>query len=823
VQTCHELLLDHAALPFTWRLRSSVLLAMVSLVAACSAESPRPCEEVGCSGGYLCLQSTCTGIAVELPSLTVAEGVAWAREQANVSVRVSGSQPDTLELFVAPVGTGGVQRFQLDPSLANLGLDLRSAPEGVYQLMALGNWSGVRYYSAPVLLGVDRTPPSMVWTPGPGTVDLSDVTTIEGVADEPFSPLARPTDVLVTGQGSTPLPGYTVEVDTLRGRVRINFSSSLGSATAIQVAANLRDAAGNRANDVRYVATPLVVALAPLAPVHTNGTVNYTVGVTGGIADQVTLSICGVPRALAPSQGRSPYQLTVDTRGLPESNDLGCEVHAEVIRGGESFFSARSTLFVDRTRPSLYGCRQWYAPNIDARVDDPIILTFDDIVDPASVGLGLTLRGSISGQLVKSVEFDASGHQLTVRVPVAPPEHVDVLFSGVMDLAGNPAVLNTALLSMCSFDYRRWQTPGYDGYSPFKNLPPGDHLLGLVMGGPGLEPDGSAPTTVLTSAFSGLVLSGPRTVGWTRANPDLVSGDLSFREGAIAAAGPGLDDVLIATVRVTTVGSVAHAFAYRSSTLTELGTGLNLDVGQVASAPSIASGTGAMPVVAWIEPTTSTGIPSLNIRRWDGTAWSSLGGAASALNVDPAMAASQPQVRLDGAGNPVVTWVEQDAPGTASVKARRWDGSAWTAPLGGGLGGVVGDHAMVLGADGQPVVGWTEVVGGRNAVHVSRFDGLNWLEMGPAVVAGASEGSSQPWLAIDSNGAVYLATVDGPSVDGLVRVRKLVSGDWLLLEGAVNDEVGVAISRPMVAIEPGGRPVVSWEQSNGLRYRRYNR
>jgi hypothetical protein len=168
VQTCHEPLLDHAALPFTWRLRSAALLAMVSLVAACSAESPRPCEEVGCAGGYLCLQSACTGISVELPSLTVGEGVAWAREQANVTVRVSGSQPDTLELFVTPVGTGGVKRFQLDPSLATLGLDLRSSLEGVYQLTALGNWSGVRYYSAPVLLGVDHRSPSIVWTPGPG-------------------------------------------------------------------------------------------------------------------------------------------------------------------------------------------------------------------------------------------------------------------------------------------------------------------------------------------------------------------------------------------------------------------------------------------------------------------------------------------------------------------------------------------------------------------------------------------------------------------------------------------------------------------------------
>ncbi len=335
-----------------------------------------------------------------------------------------------------------------------------------------------------------------------------------------------------------------------------------------QVAANLTDPAGNRAaTDVRYVAMPLVVALAPVEPVYTSGMAGYTVLVTGGLADQVTLSICGVPREMASTDGRSPYLLTVDTRGVPESSDLGCEVHAEATRGGESFSSARSTLFVDRTSPTLYRCQQGHAPNIDARVDDPIILTFDDRIDPASIDQGLTVRGSVSGQLVKSVEFDGTGHQLTVRVPVAPPEHIDVLLSGMTDLAGNPAVLNTSLLSRCSFDYRAWQTPGYDGYSPFKNLPPGDRLLGLAMGGPGLEPDGSAPVTILTAATADLILSGPRAPGWQTAHPL----DWWFvRNGAIAAAGPNLDDVVIAAVHVTTVDSVAHAFVYQSSTLTEL-------------------------------------------------------------------------------------------------------------------------------------------------------------------------------------------------------------------------------------------------------------
>jgi hypothetical protein len=125
------------------------------------------------------------------------------------------------------------------------------------------------------------------------------------------------------------------------------------------------------------------------------------------------------------------------------------------------------------------------------------------------------------------------------------------------------------------------------------------------------------------------------------------------------------------------------------------------------------------PFVAWHE---SDGTAyDVYVRDWNGSAWNSVGSGLSANG--GSTDAQQPSLALDGSGNPVVAWHETD--GTVSnIYARRWDGRAWS-PVGGGLsanGGSTpaGDASLALDGSGNPVVAWHETDGTAYNIYVQR-------------------------------------------------------------------------------------------------------
>lgn len=161
--------------------------------------------------------------------------------------------------------------------------------------------------------------------------------------------------------------------------------------------------------------------------------------------------------------------------------------------------------------------------------------------------------------------------------------------------------------------------------------------------------------------------------------------------------------------------------------------------------------------------TLAGGLQATYIARWDGQQWSSVGGGMSG-GVTP----HPPIVRAlavfdDGAGPALYAAGSFSiAGGQPAGRIARWDGDAWSALAGGGVGGdcAVGydcHFATALLAsddDGQPVLyaaGRFTHAGGITVNQVARWNGLQWSALGDGV--GDNIQSSANALGVFDDGA----------------------------------------------------------------------
>lgn len=120
-------------------------------------------------------------------------------------------------------------------------------------------------------------------------------------------------------------------------------------------------------------------------------------------------------------------------------------------------------------------------------------------------------------------------------------------------------------------------------------------------------------------------------------------------------------------------------------------------------------------------------------------AWVQVGGRALATGA----ASQQPSLAL--CGQPTVAWISASAGRSAGrLSVSRFDGTAWTA-LGGALNVILGQNAAepsVDCVDGQPVVAWTEGVGAARGLYVKRWDGRFWVAVASGVALNQNAGST---------------------------------------------------------------------------------
>jgi Concanavalin A-like lectin/glucanases superfamily/Bacterial Ig-like domain (group 1)/IPT/TIG domain/Fibronectin type III domain len=246
-------------------------------------------------------------------------------------------------------------------------------------------------------------------------------------------------------------------------------------------------------------------------------------------------------------------------------------------------------------------------------------------------------------------------------------------------------------------------------------------------------------------------------------------------------------------------------------------------------APSLAVSRVGDPSVAWAE---GGATPEIHLRRWDGAAWSELGGSATGAGVSNTLGASTaPQLALLGV-DPVVAW-QDDTSGADEVYLRRWDGMAWVELAGSGSGGGLSNTAasstapaLAIDAAGAITVAWSEDVAGAQQIYLRRWDGMTWAELGGSAtsdgVSGTAGDSTQPALALTAAGDPVLAWLDTTSGGADVYLRRWDGMAWVELGGSATSG-GVSASTGLVHaldldVTRAGLPCVAWaDDQSGAR------
>src|SRR5690606_13762854 len=177
-------------------------------------------------------------------------------------------------------------------------------------------------------------------------------------------------------------------------------------------------------------------------------------------------------------------------------------------------------------------------------------------------------------------------------------------------------------------------------------------------------------------------------------------------------------------------------------------------------------------VVAWSGHLGEVFDPDFYVSRWDGEAWTLLGGGLTEGDVYPEEAA----LAVASTGDPVIAFSQKVSPGNsaADLLVRRWTGSAWEA-LGGKLEvndtAILQDIEPVLDHDDAPIVAWGERV--FDASYVKAWDPTlqAWQQLGPSL----SNSQQAASLVVRASGEL-VAALNAP--DGTIRLSRYVAPSW---------------------------------------------
>ncbi|MCO5182172.1 MAG: PT domain-containing protein [Candidatus Promineofilum sp.] len=243
--------------------------------------------------------------------------------------------------------------------------------------------------------------------------------------------------------------------------------------------------------------------------------------------------------------------------------------------------------------------------------------------------------------------------------------------------------------------------------------------------------------------------------------------------------------------------------------------------------PAVAVGPDGRPWVAWHD--LSGGDAEIFVRRWNGTAWTEVGGGSAAGGgiSDNTGASAYVDLQVAANGDAVAAWVD-DSGGNDEIYARQWNGSAWVALGGSATGGGVSDDsgrsgrpALALDPTGRPAIAWTEASGGQSNIYVRRWNGSAWAEMGDGSAAGGgisqSPGKSQyPALAFSTAGAAYLAWYDDAAGQREIIAASWDGSQWTAAApgpGGVSATAGESKEPDLVLA--AGVPYVVWQETTG--------
>jgi hypothetical protein len=231
--------------------------------------------------------------------------------------------------------------------------------------------------------------------------------------------------------------------------------------------------------------------------------------------------------------------------------------------------------------------------------------------------------------------------------------------------------------------------------------------------------------------------------------------------------------------------------------------------------PSLAAAANDRVVMASVQDLAG---PTIFIETFDGSNWVRIYDPLAPTSPHANMGSTQ--IELDGAGWPVVAWIES-VPLSPRLQVARWNGAAWQRLS--DASGVLGvsprigqtpngltnlSFDLVLGHDGQPIVSWRTANGGPT---VARFDGNQWSQLGaslPDTLVFSSADISAPILRVDPSGSIYVVWSHLVTNRYSANVARWTGTAWLQLGGALATAPGSMTEYGMV-IDGGDAPIVA--------------
>ncbi|RKH23563.1 hypothetical protein D7Y13_28455 [Corallococcus praedator] len=249
------------------------------------------------------------------------------------------------------------------------------------------------------------------------------------------------------------------------------------------------------------------------------------------------------------------------------------------------------------------------------------------------------------------------------------------------------------------------------------------------------------------------------------------------------------------------------------------------DIADPIDAPSLALDANNRPFVAWEERPVYTSTLNVYAARWTGSAYELLGGSLGSGTW-----ASNPTLLMDPTGAPVVTFLDS-APSSsgARVRVRRWNGTAWTEV--GGPVGVEGQAALAVAAamdgQGRPVLAAVMHDRAQNNERISvfRFDGTSWVSMGdiPESTSDWNEHTRHPVIAVDPSNRIVVAWDEWYgsrdfTIFEKTHVFRREANQWVRVGTPVPNGESSVSKRPSLALSPvDGTPWVAYVESGRVK------
>jgi hypothetical protein len=180
-----------------------------------------------------------------------------------------------------------------------------------------------------------------------------------------------------------------------------------------------------------------------------------------------------------------------------------------------------------------------------------------------------------------------------------------------------------------------------------------------------------------------------------------------------------------------------------------------------------------------------------------------LGSPANNLNSVATNFAESPRLAMNGAGQAMAVWVEDD-----NIYARYYNGSSWGTAT--ALTSVTASVPQVaINANGQVQAIWTE----NNTIYQNYFNGTGWGSA--TLLAGAT--SAEPQIAINVNDHAMAAWVENNNI-----YASYYDGTTWNAAVNINNDTSLTGSLPHISMDDANNAIVAWVEQNIIYARYFN-